>query len=85
VVYLRVSVLDLILVNYPYQVGLYIGSSEEFTLSFTSLRVNLDMGKTVYAHLIMKDNEIPGTIVRQALYQKNSAESSIFSATKREL
>jgi len=22
------------------------------------------MGKTVYAHLIMKDNEIPGTIVR---------------------
>jgi phospholipid-translocating ATPase len=29
-----------------------------------SLRVNLDMGKTVYAHLIMKDNEIPGTIVR---------------------
>ena len=63
-VYLRVSVLDLILVNYPYQVGLCIDSSEEFTLSFTSLRVNLDMGKTVYAHLIMKDNEIPGTIVR---------------------
>ncbi|KAH9002856.1 phospholipid-translocating P-type ATPase [Lactarius deliciosus] len=29
-----------------------------------SLRVNLDMGKTVYAHLIMNDNEIPGTIVR---------------------
>jgi len=29
-----------------------------------SLRVNLDMGKTVYAHQIMKDGEIPGTIVR---------------------
>ncbi|KAI0261943.1 hypothetical protein BC834DRAFT_829493 [Gloeopeniophorella convolvens] len=29
-----------------------------------SLRVNLDMGKTVYAHHIMKDSEIPGTIVR---------------------
>lgn len=29
-----------------------------------SLRVNLDMGKTVYAHLIMNDNEIPDTIVR---------------------
>ncbi|KAH9993065.1 protein transporter [Russula vinacea] len=29
-----------------------------------SLRVNLDMGKTVYAHLIMNDNQIPGTIVR---------------------
>lgn len=29
-----------------------------------SLRVNLDMGKTVYAHLIMNDSEIPDTIVR---------------------
>ncbi|KAA1475730.1 phospholipid-translocating P-type ATPase [Dentipellis sp. KUC8613] len=29
-----------------------------------SLRVNLDMGKTVYAHQIMTDSEIPGTIVR---------------------
>lgn len=30
----------------------------------SSLRVNLDMGKTVYSHLIMTDNEIPNTIVR---------------------
>ncbi|KII90096.1 hypothetical protein PLICRDRAFT_53206 [Plicaturopsis crispa FD-325 SS-3] len=29
-----------------------------------SLRVNLDMGKTVYAHQIMNDHEIPNTIVR---------------------
>ncbi|GAA5838969.1 hypothetical protein JCM11251_007842 [Rhodosporidiobolus azoricus] len=29
-----------------------------------SLRVNLDMGKTVYAHQIMHDNEIPETVVR---------------------
>jgi len=29
-----------------------------------SLRVNLDMGKTVYAHHIMNDPEIPNTIVR---------------------
>ncbi|KAG9311135.1 hypothetical protein JVU11DRAFT_9050 [Chiua virens] len=29
-----------------------------------SLRVNLDMGKTVYAQQIMSDSEIPGTIVR---------------------
>ncbi|KAH9914070.1 aminophospholipid-transporting P-type ATPase [Epithele typhae] len=29
-----------------------------------SLRVNLDMGKTVYAQSIMTDNEIPNTIVR---------------------
>lgn len=31
---------------------------------FVSLRVNLDMGKTVYAHQIQTDAEIPGTIVR---------------------
>jgi len=29
-----------------------------------SLRVNLDMGKTVYAQQIMRDSEIPDTIVR---------------------
>jgi P-type E1-E2 ATPase len=29
-----------------------------------SLRVNLDMGKTVYAQQIQTDSEIPGTIVR---------------------
>ena len=29
-----------------------------------SLRVNLDMGKTVYSLLIMRDKEIPDTIVR---------------------
>ena len=29
-----------------------------------SLRVNLDMGKTVYAQQIMNDPEIPNTIVR---------------------
>jgi len=29
-----------------------------------SLRVNLDMGKTVYARQILRDSEIPGTIVR---------------------
>ncbi|KAJ7727664.1 hypothetical protein DFH07DRAFT_851642 [Mycena maculata] len=31
-----------------------------------SLRVNLDMGKTVYAHQIMNDHEIPDTIVRSS-------------------
>ena len=29
-----------------------------------SLRVNLDMGKTIYARQIQTDTEIPGTIVR---------------------
>ena len=34
------------------------------SLSYPSLRVNLDMGKTVYARQIQNDPEIPGTIVR---------------------
>ncbi|KAG8899040.1 putative aminophospholipid-translocase, partial [Tulasnella sp. 417] len=35
-----------------------------FRHSHYSLRVNLDMGKTFYAHHIMNDSEIPNTIVR---------------------
>ena len=31
-----------------------------------SLRVNLDMGKLVYTWLIMRDREIPSTIVRNS-------------------
>ena len=31
-----------------------------------SLRVNLDMGKTVYSAMIMADNGIPGTVVRSS-------------------
>ncbi|KAG8927497.1 putative aminophospholipid-translocase [Tulasnella sp. 419] len=34
------------------------------TVLAAGLRVNLDMGKTVYAQQIMTDNEIPNTIVR---------------------
>ena len=33
-------------------------------ICFSSLRVNLDMGKIIYCFLIMKDEEIPGTVVR---------------------
>lgn len=29
-----------------------------------SLRVNLDMGKSAYGWMIMKDENIPGTVVR---------------------
>lgn len=29
-----------------------------------SLRVNLDMGKSAYGWIIMKDENIPGTVVR---------------------
>lgn len=42
----------------------YIQSHLHFTELFDSLRVNLDMGKTLYAHQIMNDTEIPNTIVR---------------------
>lgn len=31
---------------------------------FCSLRVNLDMGKAAYGWMIMKDDNIPGTVVR---------------------
>ncbi|KAH9956731.1 hypothetical protein BC827DRAFT_742924 [Russula dissimulans] len=63
VVYLGVPLLDFILVNYPYQVGICVNESEESTLSLRSLRVN-HMGKTVYAHLMIKDKSILGTIMR---------------------
>jgi len=65
-VHLRVPILDFVLFDHSYQVRLWTHESEEWFIIalLLSLRVNLDMGKTVYAHLIMKDNEIPGTIVR---------------------
>ncbi len=34
------------------------------SLFFPSLRVNLDMGKIVYCFLVMRDEEISGTVVR---------------------
>lgn len=39
-----------------------LNSGESFFLS--SLRVNLDMGKAAYGWMIMKDDNIPGTVVR---------------------
>lgn len=35
-----------------------------FSPSMNSLRVNLDMGKAAYGWMIMKDKNIPGTVVR---------------------
>lgn len=43
---------------------LAIFSAKVGQLTLCSLRVNLDMGKTVYAHQIQHDTEIPETIVR---------------------
>jgi hypothetical protein len=42
----------------------YLKPSHHSLIPLRSLRVNLDMGKTVYAHQIMTDQEIPDTIVR---------------------
>jgi phospholipid-translocating ATPase len=39
-------------------------ATSDFVVVVRSLRVNLDMGKTVYAHAIQTDHEIPNTIVR---------------------
>lgn len=62
---LRFPVPNPLLFHYPYQVR---SANLNFNVTLTkvnhSLRVNLDMGKTVYARQIMHDNEIPNTIVR---------------------
>lgn len=42
----------------------HTGKSISDIVYVCSLRVNLDMGKTVYAQQIMTDSEIPNTIVR---------------------
>lgn len=60
-VHLRVPIPHSLLVYHPHLVSLLSLCS---TLTTDRLRVNLDMGKTVYAHQIMNDPEIPGTIVR---------------------
>ena len=65
VVYLCLSVSDSFLFYYSNQVGiLLLCHTWSLSQHISSLRVNLDMGKTVYAHHIMNDHEIPNTIVR---------------------
>lgn len=63
-VYLCVSILNSFLVNYTNQVRFIFIVLELGINCYYSLRVNLDMGKTVYAQQIMNDSEIPNTIVR---------------------
>jgi magnesium-transporting ATPase (P-type) len=62
-VHLHFPLFDLVLVHHSYQVRLPRRDMIVLDQS-SSLRVNLDMGKTVYAHQIMTDPEIPNTIVR---------------------
>ena len=62
---LRLPFLDSFLLDYPHQVRALIHKWDvRLSAAQFSLRVNLDMGKTVYAHQIMNDVEIPNTIVR---------------------
>ena len=76
-VYLCLPVLDPLFVDHTNQVSLSSLGRIFWLLFFffflclvvgeadiRSLRVNLDMGKTVYAHQIQTDQEIPNTIVR---------------------
>jgi magnesium-transporting ATPase (P-type) len=67
VVHLRLSILNSILFDHSNQVCSFALVFLNFyfnDVSQISLRVNLDMGKTVYARQIQHDKAIPGTIVR---------------------
>ena len=68
VVHICIPILDSFLVYHPYQARhpmLFIHiECLHANDDKNSLRVNLDMGKTVYAQQIMNDSEIPNTIVR---------------------
>ena len=61
VVHLRLSFPHSLLFNHSNQVSVLPNKQIQLT---TSLRVNLDMGKTIYARQIQNDSEIPQTIVR---------------------
>ena len=63
-VHLYLPLSHLILVHHSHQVNKLLVISSSGLIQHASLRVNLDMGKTVYAHQIQSDREIPGTIVR---------------------
>lgn len=62
-VYIRIPLLDFVLLYHSNQVRRAFALRDS-NFTGTSLRVNLDMGKTVYASQIMDDSEIPDTIVR---------------------
>lgn len=67
VVHLRLPIPHPLLLHHPHLVRLFSPREERAEADAPParrLRVNLDMGKTVYAHQIMHDPEIPGTIVR---------------------
>ncbi|CAG8498992.1 13491_t:CDS:10 [Ambispora leptoticha] len=59
-VYLPISISDSLFIDYPN----WVASLSNKYVKLFSLRVNLDMGKTVCGYQIMNDKEIPNTIVR---------------------
>jgi len=66
-VHICVPVFNFVFFHYSNQVcfaSLFLSHDFLTTSHHCSLRVNLDMGKTVYASQIMNDKEIPNTIVR---------------------
>ncbi|KAK0139426.1 putative phospholipid-transporting ATPase IIB [Merluccius polli] len=67
--FLAQVVLAIVMVALQGFVGTWFRNLFRFVVLFSyiipiSLRVNLDMGKTAYAWMIMKDENIPGTVVR---------------------
>ncbi|KAI5608017.1 putative phospholipid-transporting ATPase IIB isoform X2, partial [Silurus asotus] len=67
--FLAQLVLSIVMVALQGFIGPWFRNLFRFVVLFSyiipiSLRVNLDMGKTAYGWLIMKDENIPGTVVR---------------------
>ncbi|XP_063555391.1 probable phospholipid-transporting ATPase IIB isoform X3 [Gorilla gorilla gorilla] len=67
--FLALVALSIVMVTLQGFVGPWYRSLFRFLLLFSyiipiSLRVNLDMGKAVYGWMMMKDENIPGTVVR---------------------
>ncbi|CAL8298913.1 unnamed protein product [Lota lota] len=67
--FLAQVVLAIVMVALQGFVGQWLRNMFRFVVLFSyiipiSLRVNLDMGKAAYAWMIMKDENIPGTVVR---------------------
>ena len=83
VVCLHSPILDPLLVYYSHQVCcLPLIHFIHWNYFCLSLHVNLDMGKTVYAHLIMNDIEIPTTIIQTSTLPEELGRINIFWAIR---
>ena len=83
VVCLHSPILDPLLVYYSHQVCcLPLIHFIHWNYFCLSLHVNLDMGKTVYAHLIMNNIEIPTTIIRTSTLPEELGRITYFLSDK---